>query len=284
MFPLLDLDDDVIAATLGFADPRSLCSAIMTCRRLRRLADAAWVELDRELDPNQREGGNTPRERVLSSFMVHSDIDRIRRVAHHCVLHDHIGPDPRQITLAELASRDHLLYLRIINTSNDSVYYDSFIGASGALRISQDEVHLPMQRIHVKGDFDDALSVVSYFMANRSPYAFSAVSNKIRSTLRNVKILIFAFDRRNLSQRTLINEVSRPINRVPSMNGLQSLDGTQRLEVRNNWARVLVNRNEFYQNELYTRAAAPFARTEVRFYFQDESFGLMIQTYSSNIY
>ena len=284
MFPLLDLDDDAIVATLGFSDPRSLCSVTMTCRRLRRLADAAWVELDRELDPNQREGGNTPRERVLSSFMVHSDIDRIHRVAHHCVLHDRIGPDPRQITLAELASRDHLLYLRIINTSNDSVYYDSFIGASAALRISQDEVHLPIQRIHVKGEFDDFISVVSYFMANRCPYAFSAVSNKVRSTLRNVKILIFAFDRRKLSQRILINEVSRPINRVPSMNGLQSLDGTQRLEVRNNWARVLVNRNAFYQNELYTRAAAPFARTEVGFYFQDETFGLKIQTYSSNIY
>ena len=280
MLPLLDLDDDVIAATLGFADPRSLCSATMTCRRLCRLADAAWLDLDKHLEQNRREGGSTSRERVLSSFVVHSDKERISRVADHCVLHDRVGV-MQQITLAELANRNsrHLLYLRIINTSNDSVYYDSFIGASGALRISQDEVHLPMQRIHVKRDFDDFISVVSNFMANRCPYTFSLVSNKMRSTFRNVNILIFAFNRRNLSQRILINEVSQPINRVPSMSGLQSLDGTQRLRVRNNWARVQVNRNK-----LHSRAAAPLTRTEVGFYFQDETFGLMIQSYSSNMY
>jgi len=83
MFPLLDLDDDVIAATLGFTDPPSLCSATMTCRRLRRLADAAWPDLDKSLAPNKREGGSTPRERVLSSFIVHVEKERISRVVNN---------------------------------------------------------------------------------------------------------------------------------------------------------------------------------------------------------
>ena len=71
MFPLLDLDDDAIVAAQCSTDPRSLSSATMTCRRLRRLADATWAKLDKNIATDKREGGNTPRERVLSSFVVH---------------------------------------------------------------------------------------------------------------------------------------------------------------------------------------------------------------------
>ena len=81
MFPLLDLedDDDAIDTTLGFSDPCTLCSISMTCRKLRRLANAAWGELEKNIPPCKREGGRTPRERVLSSYVVH---ERSSWVAH----------------------------------------------------------------------------------------------------------------------------------------------------------------------------------------------------------
>ena len=71
MFPLLDLDDDAIVTTLGFCNPRTLCSISMNCRQLRRLANAAWEKLEKNIPACKREGGRTPRERVLSSHVVH---------------------------------------------------------------------------------------------------------------------------------------------------------------------------------------------------------------------
>jgi hypothetical protein len=69
MFHILDLDDDAIAAALGFTDPRTLCSITMTCRRLRALADSTWSVLDKHISNDKRAGGSTPRERVLGSFL-----------------------------------------------------------------------------------------------------------------------------------------------------------------------------------------------------------------------
>lgn len=71
MFPLFDLDDDAINATLDFSDPRTLCSISMTCRQLRRLTSAAWEKLEKNIPACKREGGRTPRERVLSSYIIH---------------------------------------------------------------------------------------------------------------------------------------------------------------------------------------------------------------------
>ena len=263
MLPLLDLDDDVIAATLGFADPRSLCSATMVSRRLRRLADAAWVELDKNLEPNQREGGNTPRERVLSSFIVHSDKERIRRVI--------VGDFRRiqAINFAELASRDHLLYVQIYDMTSGHLYYDSFIGASGALMrtlgTSQngDSVDLPMQREHAKDGLDAAVTCFSVYRVCCPPLQQFA-QRRFQSCI----ITIAAFERRTLSPRILLYA---PRERVPSVQGVRLSDGSNRVEVSNNWAQVLVHRNEFN-----SPAAAPVTRTEVGFYFQNESFGLMI--------
>ena len=66
---------------------------------------------------------------------------------------------------------------------------------------------------------------------------------------------------------------SPPIFPESSVGVVQLSDGSNRIEVRNNWEQVFINRTE-----LYSPDAAPFTRTEVGFYFnQDESFGLMIQ-------
>ena len=283
MFPLLDLDDDVIAATLGFADPRSLCSATMTCRRLRRLADAAWVELDRELDPNQREGGNTPRERVLSSFMVHSDIDRIRRVAHHCVLHDHIGPDPRQITLAELASRDHLLYLQVINTSNNTIYYDFFIGASDALNTSQNVdtvVDLPMERERMcrNNDFGNVLTRC-YEHPFNPPHSVarltSSLGNDIATALSPVDITIIVVDRLALTPRILFNKKPSPTR--PTVSSSKPIGKSYRIEVKNSWG---------YGTCSWTDGSdtiVDIISIYVGFYFQDENFGLVMEIGTSSL-
>ena len=264
MSPLLDLDDDAIAATLSFTDPRSLCSTTMTCRRLRRLADAAWPELDKHLESNKREGGNTPRERVLSSFVVHSNKEMIGQIVRH-----HID-DMQEIIPTELASRDHLIYLRICNPRE---LYGTFIGASAIISISRDagSVDIPLQREHAKGDLKFALSQWTI-----------APPGILEEIFQYATINIFAFDRQTLSPRNLINEEDLRSDRVPSMKVSKSSNGSNRTEVTNNWAKIFINRNN-----LLSRDAAPFTRTriEVGFYFQDdESFGLIFHKHSSNAY
>ena len=152
----LDLDDDAIVAALGFSGPGSLCSATMTCRRLRRLADATWPELDKNIDADKLEGGDSPRERVLSSFIIQVEKDRISRE-----VITRIG-DMQHITPTELTTRDYLLYLQMTDMFNGHIYYDSFIGSSGALLLN-DFVgiwfrSLPLQRELAQNDFDAILS------------------------------------------------------------------------------------------------------------------------------
>ena len=116
MFPLLDLDDDVIVAALGFSDPGSLCSATMTCRRLRRLADATWSELDKNVDADKREDGISPRERVLSSFVVHELAEWVSQEAHAVGwrdLDDILSQGMRIMTSGDLAADNHLFYIAI---------------------------------------------------------------------------------------------------------------------------------------------------------------------------
>ena len=156
MFPLLDLDDDAIVAALGFSDPRSLCLVTMACRRLRRLADAAWLDLDKHLEQNRREGGSTPRERVLSSFVVHSDKERISRE----VLTKRNGWE--YVTPTELAYRDDLLHLQMYNFR---LSYDSFIGSSVELRNPLRSANFPLQREHAKNKFDEAVSLFPWARA-----------------------------------------------------------------------------------------------------------------------
>ena len=192
MSTLLDLDDDAIAATLAFSDPRLLCSTTMVCRRLRRLADEAWTKLDKNLEPNRREGGNTPRERVLSSFIIQN------------VNHTRIVGDVQHVAPTELVARDQLLYLYIQNTEHARVYYNSFVGTSDALT-SQDggSVYLPMKREHAEHGLDK--------FANRAPmvleqHDFMHISPYVINVFQHVRILIVAYDRRTLCERIIFNK------------------------------------------------------------------------------
>ena len=217
MFPLFDLDDDAIVAALGFDDPRSLCSATMVCRRLRRLADAAWTELDRNLEANKREGGNTPRERVLSSFVVHSDV--WRWISHVALRRFNRMGDMQHIDInpTELASRDHLLYLQMINTSNNTIYYDFFIGASDALNTSQnvDTVDLPMERERIcrNNDFGN-VRTRCYEHPFNPPHSVARLTSSLRNdtatALSPVDITIIVVDRLALTPRILFNKKPSP--------------------------------------------------------------------------
>ena len=278
MSTLLDLDDDAIAATLAFSDPRLLCSTTMVCRRLRRLADEAWTKLDRNLEPNRREGGNTTRERVLSSYIVQN------------IMHTRIYGDAQYVTPTELVARDQLLYIYIQNTDLDHVYYNSFIGASDALT-SQDggSVYFPMKREHAKYELGEFVGFIApMFFDHPFTDDHSHISSHVTEVFQHTRILIVAYDRRTLSERIIFNkdnddsdddEELMTTSTVPSISAVPLSDGSNCMEFRINWKQVFINRNE-----LFSRAAAPFTRMEVGFYSQeDESFGLMIQTHSSTV-
>ena len=276
MFPLLDLDDDAIAATLGFTDPRSLCSATMTCRRLRRLADATWVELDRNLAPNKRKGGSTPRERVLSSFIVHVGKERI---SGEVITRKR---DWEQITPTELATRNYLLYLHMSKTHT---YYDSFIGSSVVLNRDEGSVDLPLYLEHTETHLGLLLSIL-YDQGQWQPglRTQASVTKRMKQIFTHAKITIFAFDRRTLYPRILFDtgieedlqrrEGSLPLYRLPppSVTVSQLLDGSNRVEVKNNWVRKRSQQVEF-QDRLVTKEEV----LEIGLYFQKHgSFGLVM--------
>ena len=264
MSPLLDLDDDAIAATLSFTDPRSLCSTTMTCRRLRRLADATWTKLDNNLEPNKREGGNTPRERVLSSFIVHVEKERISRVARN-----RIG-DVQAITDTELANHDHLLYLQM---GRGHVYYDSFIGTSDTLNTSLDvgsvDVDLPLQRERAKNELDNILIRIE--SSDSLLHLLSDFAPEVRYPFVNVSILLLAVDRRTLLLRILFNVnksrgSTRPSISVPPDFHRIEVFSQDWVQVKRKWS--------------HDPTPAPFVtRREVGFYFhQDGSFALIMKT------
>ena len=122
----------------------------MTCRRLRRLADATWSELDKNVDADKREGGNSPRERVLSSFVVHELAEWVSQEAHAVGwrdLDDILSQGMRIMTSGDLAADNHLFYIAIsgLPAQTQRTYLTGF------LQISDEQRNL---------------------LANNSPYTF----------------------------------------------------------------------------------------------------------------
>ena len=221
--------------------------------------------MDRKIESNRREGGNTPREKVLSSFFVHS----YEKGASRFPLTTYTGDIPR-ITSNELATRDYLLYVQIYNMTSGHLYYETFAGSSVALNISN--VDLPLQREHARRAFDALLSFL-YERPSKHWFALSSSHHTrilLQDTFRNIRITIVAFDRHDLSPRIVLHEEES--YREESVPSLRYPGGRHRTEVRNDWTEVI-------REELNSRPVKHvFTRREVGFYFQSGSFGLLIET------
>ena len=112
---MFHLDDDSKVAILSFADPFSLTSYEATSRHSRRLVKLAWNVHDKNLTKSQKEGGTSPRQRVLSSFAVHKSnvMSRLSQL-----IEDSSWPElsERGINILpwdQLDGNKHLVHLRI---------------------------------------------------------------------------------------------------------------------------------------------------------------------------
>ena len=151
MFPLLDLDDDALAATLGFSDPRTLCAITMACRRLRILADGAWAVLDKRIPEDERAGGSTPREKVLSAFVVHKDKKRMKDFAAR-------GRKAAYLTPEKFKTQNYLLYVHMTNHA-EKLVGSFFLNASDeglrALVDNSESIEVPIEKKQLIGRLKD---------------------------------------------------------------------------------------------------------------------------------
>lgn len=118
MFSLLTLDDDSIALALGFGDAFSLSNMSMTCRRLCRLADLAWADVEKTLPRSLKsERGSTPRRRMLSAILVSSRWEWMKEIAKMVETRNlsFLNRNGYRIATPELLSRagDYILFINI---------------------------------------------------------------------------------------------------------------------------------------------------------------------------
>jgi len=278
MFPLLDLDDDVIVAALGFSDPRSLCSTTMVCRRLRRLADTTWAELDKNIDANKREGGDTPRERVLSSFAVHELATWVSQVAKTVETRDfhelREGYKVRIISPEDLGADNYLFFLRISGCTTDNqtrrTYIKSFVQVSDeqqrSLLANNSPIDLQLNEYRIR-------SIIHRFLTDlvSGPETFSArhftngvLNNNVKSRLFNyfnnsTNISIIAVNRQTLAPSILFKNHDN--GTAASCRVIFKTDGSRRLEIRDDW--------------IMCKAVS----REVALYFENNSYGLRIGRY-----
>lgn len=201
MFPLLDLDDDALAATLGFSDPRTLCAITMACRRLRILADGAWAVLNRNLPEDLREGGTTFRERVLSSFVVHERKSWIEDIA---------ATDPKAagleiFTHETFKTENPLLYIHMTDHTENLVG-SFFLNASDeglrALADKNGSIEVPIEKEELTGQLKEFVQRynlnVPLLLHQRGPMTFMVEVAK--HVFSNLGTTIIAINRRTLKR------------------------------------------------------------------------------------
>ena len=267
MFPLLDLDDDALAATLGFSDPRTLCSATMTCRRLRILADAAWVVLDKHIPSEKWEGGTTPRERVLSSFVVHERKRWLEGIAVRDLKAAHLSI----VTPEQVRKENHLLYVRITDRSEYGIVGSFFRGGSDTgLRALNDynwSIDVPIQKEQLTGQLKSFVQTYTGTNTDRR-----ALEDDMQDLFRNLDVAIFALNRRTLKRHVFFRGDQSPKIHVLSCYGLYipylrcSKDsGSRRVDIEGlrNW--LMTNEDEI---------SMMFRTLELQFYFKGSEFGL----------
>ena len=287
MARLLDLNDDAITAYLSFTDPPSLSTATMTCRRMRRLADAAWEELDKEIDDQKREGGDTPRERVLSSFAVHKDRERMANIARQVERYGSniIGKGIVVATPEELDTDNFLLYFFASwGFSHRKTLVDAWLKVTGAQRnslVNGGPVDLPLNMCAIQGNFHTLVSSLyggpgTFSQRNISPgfqyetfgwgflnYKTATELDDFLHTCEAMKISILTVNRRTLTPAIFCV-------------------GTAELRSDHNILRNSIVRLGIGSYRLESSASLswvanyPSLTKKISFYFQNDSFGVKI--------
>lgn len=281
MFHLFDaLEDDSIIVALGFSDPRSLCSTTMACRRLRHLGDATWKELDKRIRQNKRKGGETSRERVLSSLVVHG-CRRWKHWLYEAMLTvvearscDESGM--RCISSADLRSQNHLFYLRIESDRWNKVHsfldmnpkHSEFIATNKFVDLPLQKKHLDLVR-NANPEYDYDPNFLFRQIVDTEGRLNSFRKERVELAFSDIDVTIIAINRRTLQLGILFKkETDYPVDPRPwfslnaSFRPIQLSSGSYRVEFRKNW--TMKRRHSDDKNR------------EVGFYFESDSVGLVI--------
>ena len=272
MFPLLDLDDDALVATLGFSDPRTLCAATMNCRRLRTLADAAWAILDKGLHLQEKYPDHyTPRERVLDHFLENysSWLDRI-------------SGDPHQAGLSytkadELLSQNYVLYVQISTvggeTHVDSLRSMSRNGKFARLVADNNPADIPLLSRKVKDQLlspsfkkivEDRLLIASSMAANGGTLSPRNFVDAYRG-LTKLDITILTIDCQTLTPKIFFKNDEKHSPR-PIIRPIRLQSGSYRLDICHVCLMKVINDD----------GSAPIVR-EAALSFRKDKFSLIIR-------
>ena len=276
MSPLLDLDDDAITTTLGFSDPRTLCAITMTCRRLRVLADAAWVVLEKHIPNDTREGGNTPRERVLSSFVVHERKRWLEDI-------DLKAVDLQKVEPEKLKTENHLLYVRLTGTESHGNHtvkrVSSFflnVSDEGLQALAEDkgstEVPIEKEQLmtgQLRYFVQRTLTILSRSSIHLVRLYERTLAQSIEDVFRNVDIAIVALNRRTLNRYIFFQGEPK----VPSYN-LPEVRFSGNFETRRVHVDILGAHNWMMSNFDDARMMQSFLT--LQFYFKGSEFGLKL--------
>ena len=266
MFPLLDLDDDALAATLGFTDPRTLCATTMTCRRLRILADAAWVVLDKHIPNDRREGGGTPRERVLSSFVVHQRKSWLEDI-------DLKAENLQKVTPNMFRAENYLLYVRMTgHPVNNRSVVSFFLNVSDAeLRTIADfvadnigSIEVPIKKEQLTGKLSIVADLVQMYHSNTGIYHKQSLEHYIKGVFSNIDIAIVALNRRTLKRHIFFQGDPKKIptyNPDVRFSGGNSEEGKVDVEAPSHWS-------------MTTNEGMLYRFLTLQFYFKGSKFGL----------
>lgn len=281
MFSLLTLDDDSIALALGFGDAFFLSTISMTCRRLCRLADLAWADVERTLPSSLKsERGSTPRRRMLSAILVSSRWDWMKKIAKMVETQNlsFLNRNGYQIATPELLSQagDYILFINIAHADygwKSSYHHVSehscTLGAALAQNIPAD---LPMttKGIQRKGNIHNLITSFysgpeesfTHRIFLRGRITITALDQVRCNLFKKTDLSIIAFDKHSLTPHILIKNHGGRMN--PKVNVFRLRNDSHdsyRLEVSNDW--VMTTESE---------------KREICFYFQNDSFGLRLYT------
>ena len=124
---MFHLSDDTVVTILSFSDPFSLASFEATSRRSHRLVQSAWIVQDEKV--KKREGGSTPRQRVISSFAIHRScvLSRLSQLVKNSSWSDLSKRGITMLPWDELDGGKHLIHLRVSGHSPFQTYCEPII-------------------------------------------------------------------------------------------------------------------------------------------------------------
>jgi len=276
VFPLLDLDDDAIVAALGFNDACSLARAELTCRRIRRLADAAWKTLDKEIAADEWNGGDTPRERVLSSYALHGRRGWLYGVAIN------VASDPKNarlpiITSEELRVHSHFFCLHVSFAGGEeiSLSFGTTDEQYRALATYDSLTFLPIPKEKLMGpcrEFIDkyysGTETLGQSVGANGQLSLSAKKD-ILQVFDYVVITMLAVNRKTLKPSILFRNTSTNKSSDSWIRCRKLRDGTYRIYVDGYWTMGWTMKSGDPES---------IKNRHVGFFFEDDCYGIFIDT------